>query len=125
MGKNINIDKIREDLIRQKKEIEEKLDALTIVEKIANILTPDINEQNEFNDMTIIASCQKIFNENPNKEFLISEIISKLMGKGVQLPSSSKSAYGTVSSTLKRLAKKGTLEKRLSKNKSLFRLKKL
>ena len=127
MGKNIDIEKVRETLLEQRKKIDKKLHALSLIEKIAdeknmyNVSTLSTDEQNKFQDMTIVDSCRVIFKENSYKEFTVKKTMDMLRKGGLQL--STKYAYTTVSSTLNRLVNKGILKKRYSGTKSLFQFK--
>lgn len=126
MGLNIDLEKARQSLLKQRDEIEEKLKALDIVENMAMIqnnhnIEDDVDNTNEFSgDMTLIVASKSIFENNPNKEFLVSDIEKRLRKGGVK----GKYGHTTISSTLKRLVGRGDLQKRRYGNKNRFKLRK-
>ncbi|MBN1805871.1 MAG: hypothetical protein JW837_11530 [Sedimentisphaerales bacterium] len=126
MGLNIDVEKVRQSLLKERDEIDEKIKALDIVENLAmiqnshNIVDGVYNEISIYDEMTLKDAAKSIFVNNPNKEFLISEIEEKLRKGG------KKGNYGhtTIGSTLKRLVNDGDLQVRKSGNKNRFKLRK-
>ena len=122
MELNINVFdvvEVKESLQKQKEDIEEKLKAISIVEKLIKTENDDTDRDEFSEDMNLTDATKSIFVRNPDREFLISEILNRLEKGGIR------GNYGhtTISSTLRRLAKKGDLQVRRHKNKNKFKLK--
>lgn len=130
MGKVIDVELIRNQLLKQQKEINEKLKALDQLESMADALrinvtdTLSIDDKTElttngrFSNLTMVEACRRIFEENPNNEYSIKNIMALLEKEGLQV--SVKYGYATISSTLNRLVNRGKLKKIPRGSKMLF-----
>ena len=130
MGKVIDVELIRNQLLKQQKEISEKLKALGQLESLADKISINVTDelgiddkielatQGRFSDLTMVGACRRIFTENPNNKYSIKNIMAFMKTGGLEL--SVKYGYATTSSTLNRLVNKGELRKIPKGNKMLF-----
>ncbi len=130
MGKVIDVELIRNQLLKQQKEISEKLKALGQLESLADKISINVTDelgiddkielatQGRFSDLTMVGACRRIFTENPNNKYSIKNIMAFMKTGGLKL--SVKYGYATTSSTLNRLVNKGELRKIPKGNKMLF-----
>tara|TARA_B100000315_G_C14377788_1_gene496011 strand:+ start:375 stop:797 length:423 start_codon:yes stop_codon:yes gene_type:complete len=117
MSKIIDIEEMRKRLLRQQKEIDEKLKSLEQIEKLADEIGVSNNNfsktladsQHTYSNLSIVGACSKIFVENPDKKYSVKEVMSKLREGGREMTDK---YYTTISSTLNRLVKRNQLKKK-------------
>lgn len=130
MSINIDIESIRKNLTEKKRDIEEKLKALDVVEKLSseasivppkNIQAKESVKTGEYTHMTIAKACEAFFADSSDKKFTIADTMEALQNGGLENVSTN--LRGTVNATLSRLFKRGFLEKEESGNKTYYYLK--
>lgn len=129
VAKMIDIELMRDNLLKQMAEIKTKLGVIDEMEKMADKIPTDTKEQlesievnNDYSALTIVKACEAILTINPKKYFSAKELLQKINDSNV--PISEKSGGTIISQTLARLKKRNIVVDRRQGRKKVYKLKK-
>lgn len=128
MAKMIDIELMKDNLLKQMAEIKTKLGVIDEMEKMADKIPANTKEQpsievnNDYSALTIVKACEAILTINPKKYFSAKELLQKI--KESNVPISEKSGGTIISQTLARLKKRNIVVDRKQGRKKVYKLKK-